>query len=122
MEGARRTGGDAEGVIRHVVMFKFAEGTPPARIDDYERDLTDYVATLDGVRSYVIGRDAGINPNTYDFSIVAEFVDEDAFRRTSMATATSNPATDRRHDHRQSQHPIPARLKPAVGSEATPGG
>ena len=61
-------------------MFKFTEGTPPERIDAYERDLNDYVATLDGVRSYSIGRDAGVNPDTYDFSIVAEFVDEAAFR------------------------------------------
>jgi quinol monooxygenase YgiN len=67
-------------VIRHIVLFKFTEGTTVEQIADYERDLRDYVATLDGVRSYVIGRDAGLNPNTFDFSIVAEFADEEAFR------------------------------------------
>jgi quinol monooxygenase YgiN len=68
-------------VIRHVVLFQFAPGTSDDRIDTYERDLVGYVAGLQGVVSYRFGRDAGLNPNTYDFSIVAEFDDEDAFRR-----------------------------------------
>ncbi len=72
--------GDTGVVIRHVVLFQFAEGTSPAAIDAYERSLTDYVAALDGVTSYVIGRDARLNPGTFDFSIVADFVDEAAFR------------------------------------------
>ena len=67
-------------MIRHIVLFKFTDGTTVEQIADYERDLLDYVATLEGVRSYVIGRDAGLNPNTFDFSIVAEFADEQAFR------------------------------------------
>jgi len=67
-------------VIRHVVLFQFTDGTTVQQIDDYECSLREYVATLDGVRSYMIGRDARINPGTYDFSIVAEFADESAFR------------------------------------------
>ena len=67
-------------VIRHVVMFQFTDDTTVEQIDDYERSLVDYVATLEGVESYRIGRDARINPGTYDFSIVAEFADEAAFR------------------------------------------
>ena len=53
-------------------MFQFTDGTTAEQIDDYERSLVDYVATLDGVESYRIGRDARINPGTFDFSIVAE--------------------------------------------------
>jgi len=68
-------------VIRHVVLFQFTPGTTEEQVDAYERDLVEYVAALDGVISYRIGRDAGLNPNTYDFSIVAEFDDEGAFRR-----------------------------------------
>lgn len=68
-------------VIRHVVLFQFRPDTPATRIDQYERDLIEYVAGLDGVISYRVGRDAGLNPNTYDFSIVAEFDSEEAFRR-----------------------------------------
>jgi hypothetical protein len=67
-------------VIRHVVLFQFQPGTTEAQIDDYERSLIEYVAGLDGVVSYRIGRDAGLNPNTYDFSIVAEFAEEADFR------------------------------------------
>jgi quinol monooxygenase YgiN len=63
-----------------VVLFQFSDGTTVEQIDDYERSLVEYVATLDGVRSYAIGRDAGVNPGTFDFSIVAEFADEAAFR------------------------------------------
>lgn len=71
---------ETDGVIRHVVLFQFQPGTTDSQIDDYERDLIEYVAGLDGVMSYRIGRDAGLNPNTYDFSIVAEFADEADFR------------------------------------------
>lgn len=68
-------------VIRHCVLFQFTPGTTEEQIDAYERDLVGYVASLDGVISYRIGRDAGLNPNTFDFSIVGEFEDESAFRR-----------------------------------------
>lgn len=67
-------------MIRHVVVFQFAPGTTDDQIADYERNLIDYVAGLDGVESYRFGRDARMNPGTYDFSIVAEFADEAAFR------------------------------------------
>ena len=67
-------------MIRHVVMFQFTDDTTVEQIDDYERSLVEYVATLDGVESYRVGRDARINPGTYDFAIVAEFTDEAAFR------------------------------------------
>lgn len=67
-------------MIRHVVLFQFADDTTVEQIDDYERSLVEYVATLEGVEAYLVGRDARINPGTYDFSIVAEFTDEAAFR------------------------------------------
>ncbi len=67
-------------MIRHVVLFQFRPGTTEQQIDDYERSLVEYVAGLDGVISYRIGRDAGFNPNTYDFSIVAEFDGDAHFR------------------------------------------
>jgi hypothetical protein len=67
-------------VIRHVVLFQFTSDTTEEQIADYERSLVDYVAGLDGVEAYRFGRDAALNPGTYDFSIVAEFTDEAAFR------------------------------------------
>ena len=67
-------------MIRHVVMFQFTDDTTVEQIDDYERSLVEYVATLEGVESYRVGRDARINPGTYDMAIVAEFTDEAAFR------------------------------------------
>jgi quinol monooxygenase YgiN len=72
--------GETEFVIRHVVLFQFTDDTTDEQIDDYEQSLVEYVATLDGVESYLIGRDARINPGTFDFSIIAEFADEAAFR------------------------------------------
>ena len=72
--------GETEFVIRHVVLFQFTDDTTVEQIDDYEQSLVEYVATLDGVESYRTDRDARINPGTYDFSIIAEFADEAAFR------------------------------------------
>jgi heme-degrading monooxygenase HmoA len=68
-------------VIRHVVLFQFTDDTTVEQIDDYERSLEEYVATLHGVESYRIGRDARLNPGTYDFAIVGEFADEASFRQ-----------------------------------------
>jgi heme-degrading monooxygenase HmoA len=67
-------------VIRHIVLFEFQPGTTETQIDDYERSLIEYVSGLDGVMTYRVGRDAGLNPNTYDYAIVAEFEDEAHFR------------------------------------------
>jgi quinol monooxygenase YgiN len=72
--------GETDSVIRHVVLFQFTDETTVEQIDDYERSLVDYVATLEGVESYRLGRDARIHAGTYDFSIVGEFADEAAFR------------------------------------------
>ena len=68
-------------MIRHVVLFQFTDDTTVEQIDDYEQSLVDYVATLDGVESYRDrARCAASIPGTYDFSIIAEFADEAAFR------------------------------------------
>ena len=92
-------------MIRHVVLFQFADDTTVEQIDDYEQSLVDYVATLEGVESYGIGRDARINPGTYDFSIVAEFTDEAAFRALlRRRTAQGDPAQFGFDDRRPRRH------------------
>ena len=50
--------------IRHIVLFRFAEGTPDERVDDLS-------AGLDALPPH--GRNLGVSPGTWDYAVVAEF-------------------------------------------------
>lgn len=61
----------------HVVTFQWrGPGAPAEAIAEALRSL---VLGLDGVRDYVCGPDAGLTDGAYDFAVVGEFVDRDAF-------------------------------------------
>jgi hypothetical protein len=66
-------------VFRHVVMLRFTEKATEAE----KRALRDGLATMPEqipeVRAYRFGDDAGLNPDNYDFVVVADFEDRDAF-------------------------------------------
>jgi hypothetical protein len=53
--------------------------TTDEQVDEIARLLREYVATLDGVVSYRLGRDLGVGEGTYDFAIVGDFADLDAY-------------------------------------------
>ena len=63
--------------IQHVVVFRWAPtATPdPVRLT---RDLTGFVATLDGVLAYGCGADLGLREVNDDFAVAATFADEQA--------------------------------------------
>lgn len=58
--------------IRHVVMFRWAEGVTAQQIADVERNLAQLPGQIPELRSYQFGADLGINEGNYDFVIVAE--------------------------------------------------
>jgi hypothetical protein len=67
-------------MFRHVVLFAW---TPDAT-DEQKQRVAAELGTLPGllpqIRGYTFGADAGINPGSYDFAVVADFDDQDSYR------------------------------------------
>jgi hypothetical protein len=65
--------------FRHVVMFQFHTGVTA----EQKRTLEDRLNTLPGVipevRAYAVGGDLGVNPGNFDFAVVADFADREAY-------------------------------------------
>jgi len=65
--------------FRHVVMFKWAEGTTTGQQDEVAAKLGELPAAIPEIGAYGIGVDAGVNPGSYEFVVVADFADRDAY-------------------------------------------
>ena len=66
-------------MFRHVVMFRWKDNIDTAATTqplEALRRLPDLVETL---RSFSVGRDAGINEGNFDVVVVAEFDDRDGY-------------------------------------------
>jgi Stress responsive A/B Barrel Domain len=70
-------------VLRHVVLFRWNEGTEPAHVDRVEAELRAMLDRLDMVRAWSLGRDAGLREGNADMALVVDMDDADAFRRYS---------------------------------------
>jgi len=66
-------------VIRHCVVFRFAEGTDPADIETLATALRALPDTIPAIEHYTVGADLGLRPTNADFAVVADFADEAAF-------------------------------------------
>jgi len=67
-------------LIRHTVVFRFAEGTPAERVQAIREALMGLPGRVPEVRSFSCGGDLGLREGNADFAIVAEFDDEDGWR------------------------------------------
>ncbi|RSN54096.1 MULTISPECIES: Dabb family protein [Actinomadura] len=65
--------------FRHVVMFRWAEGTTTGQQEDVAARLAELPALIPEIREYSMGADAGVSPGAYDFVVVADFADRDAY-------------------------------------------
>ncbi|TDB82399.1 Dabb family protein [Actinomadura sp. KC216] len=65
--------------FRHVVMFRWAEGTTTGQQDEVAARLRELPAVIPEIREYSLGADAGVNPAAYDFVLVADFADQDGY-------------------------------------------
>ena len=63
-------------MIRHVVMFRWNDDVTDAQIDATITALRTMPGAIDTIRAYRFGRNLGINPGTFDFSVTADFDDE----------------------------------------------
>jgi len=67
-------------MLRHVVVFRFHEGTPAESIRAITDALGGLPAAIPEIRSYHFGGDAGIDEGNYEFAVTADFADEDDYR------------------------------------------
>jgi hypothetical protein len=67
--------------FRHVVLFRWKPGTPASELESLERALAALPGQIPEIRRYRFGRDAGQANGNFDFAIVADFADADAWRR-----------------------------------------
>jgi hypothetical protein len=67
--------------FRHVVLFRWKPGTGERELEALERALAALPRAIPEIRAYRFGRDAGQASGNFDFAIVADFADEDAWRR-----------------------------------------
>ncbi|WP_067967305.1 Dabb family protein [Nocardiopsis trehalosi] len=65
--------------LRHIALFRWADGTTPAQVAEVEAALAPLPARVPGLRAYAFGPDLGIGPGTYDFAVVADLDDADGF-------------------------------------------
>jgi Stress responsive A/B Barrel Domain len=66
-------------VIRHVVLLTFADDADDARIQAVYDSLSTLPGRLPQLRSYVIGRDLGLNDGNASFAVVADFATVDDY-------------------------------------------
>jgi hypothetical protein len=67
-------------VFHHIAMFRFRSDVPPTTITAVRDDLLRLPDVIDSVRSFRIGRDAGLGDTTWDMVLVATFDDEAGYR------------------------------------------
>jgi Stress responsive A/B Barrel Domain len=64
---------DAGPMIRHVVMFRWADEVDDAHIDRVAAGLDALVEAIPEIRTYSHGRDLGLNAANHDYVVVADF-------------------------------------------------
>lgn len=64
--------------MRHVVLMRFTPEATPEQVEDVVAGLR--AIPFEGLLDLTIGRDAGLRDGNADLAIVADFVDEAAYR------------------------------------------
>lgn len=66
-------------MFRHVVLFTWADGVTEEQQQAIAAELRTLPDTIDVIRDYRVGLDAGLNPANRDFAVVADFDDADGY-------------------------------------------
>jgi hypothetical protein len=66
--------------FRHVVMFKWQEGLGHDHVDRVREGLNSMPQVIDQIRGYVHGTDVGVSEGNFDYVVVADFENIDAWR------------------------------------------
>lgn len=67
-------------MIRHIALFTFNDDVSPDQVDDLADALRALPSTIESIRSYGCGRDLEAIEGTWDFAVIGDFDDLDAYR------------------------------------------
>lgn len=67
-------------MIRHIVLFRWKEGTTPAQVAAALDGLRALPAQIPEIRAYVVGTDVGGMEGHWDVAVTGDFADLAAFR------------------------------------------
>ena len=65
--------------LRHIALFRWKDDVTETQVAEVERLLEALPEAVPELRSYTVGRDAGISEGAFDFAVVAEVDDEGGF-------------------------------------------
>lgn len=65
--------------VRHVVMFTWNDDLPDSHAAEVSAALAELPHAIPEIASYVFGPDLGIVDGNFDYAVVADFDDRDAF-------------------------------------------
>jgi len=66
-------------MIRHIALFKLKEDAPASASKSLEEGLFLLAQTIPQISSYEYGADLGLRQGNFDFAVVADFEDAEAF-------------------------------------------
>ena len=66
-------------MIRHVVMFRFEDSVTEAQVAAVSAGLDALPAAIPEIVTYRHGRDLGLAPTNFDYTVTADFDDVDGF-------------------------------------------
>jgi Stress responsive A/B Barrel Domain len=66
-------------MFRHVVLFRWTEDATDGQRATLVKRLNELPGLIPEIRAYAIGDDAGVNTGNFDFAVVADFADRDAY-------------------------------------------
>jgi hypothetical protein len=67
-------------MIRHVALFRLTEDAPADTARSLEEGLFLLAQTIPQIERYDYGADLGLREGNFDFGVVADFADDEAFR------------------------------------------
>jgi hypothetical protein len=67
-------------VLRHIALFRFADGVQPEQIRAMRDGLAGLPEACPSIRVYRFGPDLALRPGNADFAVVADFDDEAGWR------------------------------------------
>lgn len=66
-------------MLRHCAMFRWNEGTTAEQVRALEEGLAKLPGEIPEIKAYAFGADLGLRDGNWDFAVVADFDDADAF-------------------------------------------
>ncbi len=66
-------------MLRHIAMFRLKDDAPEGSLERLSEGLARLAESISEISSYSYGKDLGLREGNYDFAVVADFDDAEAF-------------------------------------------